>query len=206
MTMFAIYDNGNMIFRNTAENISKYNKVVTPGKVGLSPDEELPFDDYMHKKKQSENKALNSYKKIANMDTAEPVYHVKDIMTKTPITVNINDTLQEAYESLDEHKISHIPVLTSSRKIIGLIHNKMILDLLIIEGKGVLTKHLEFLSYKETFTTDPLSDIRRVAQVMIEFKLNALPVVDDEGYLEGIVSKTDIINAVSHIPHFQLWS
>lgn len=204
--MFAIYDNGNMIFRNNAENLSKYNNVQSPHKAMLSPDEELPYDDYLNKKRQSEHQAINSYKKMANMDMSEPIYHVKDIMTKTPITININDTLQEAYECLDEHKISHVPLLTSSRKIIGLINNKIILDLLMNEGKSVLNKHLDAFTFDEIFTTDPLSDIRRVAQVMIEFKLNALPVVDDDGILQGMVSKTDIINAVSHIPHFQLWS
>lgn len=204
--MFAIYDNGNMIFRNTAENISKYNSITSPENVALSPDEEMPYDDYLNKKKQSEQKALNSYKKMANMDTSEPIYHVKDIMTKNPITININDTLQESYEILDKYKISHIPLLTTNHKIVGLVHNKMVLDLLIKEGKTVLSRHMNTFTFNETFTTDPLSDIRRVAQVMIQFKINAMPVVDDEGILQGIVSKTDIINAVSHIPHFQLWS
>jgi CBS-domain-containing membrane protein len=41
---------------------------------------------------------------------------------------------------------------------------------------------------------------------MIDFKLHAIPIVDKSGILIGIVSKTDIIKAVSHIPQFQLWS
>ena len=41
---------------------------------------------------------------------------------------------------------------------------------------------------------------------MIDFKLHAVPIVEKNDILIGIVSKTDIIKAVSHIPHFQLWS
>ena len=52
----------------------------------------------------------------------------------------------------------------------------------------------------------PNSALRKVAKVMIDFKLHAIPIVDEHDILIGIVSKTDIIKAVSHIPQFQLWS
>jgi CBS-domain-containing membrane protein len=41
---------------------------------------------------------------------------------------------------------------------------------------------------------------------MIDFKLHAIPIVEENDILIGIVSKTDIIKAVSHIPQFHLWS
>ena len=41
---------------------------------------------------------------------------------------------------------------------------------------------------------------------MIDFKLDAIPVVDEEDTLVGIVSKSDIIKAVSTIPKLQLYS
>jgi CBS domain-containing protein len=41
---------------------------------------------------------------------------------------------------------------------------------------------------------------------MLDFKLDAIPVVNEEDILLGIISKTDIILAVSKLPRFQLWS
>lgn len=207
--MFAIYDNGNMIFRNSADNLSKYNRVGSPQKAVMDTEEENVYDDFLNKKKKSQNDAINSYKKIVNLDTSEAIYHVKDIMTKETITLQSNDSLQNAYNTLNEYKVSLIPVLTSSDKIVGLINNTLILDQVINAGgnpQTVLNRTIESLSFEEFITTDPLSDIRRVAQVMTKFKINALPVVEEDGILRGIVSKTDIIKAVSHIPHLQLWS
>lgn len=206
--MFAIYDNGNMIFRNSADNLSKYNKVKSPEKTALNPEEENVYDDFLNKKRKSENDAINRYKKIANLDMSEPIYHVKDIMTKEPITLHTKDSLQNAYNTLNEYRVSHLPVLNSSDKIVGLINNTLILDAVINSGnpQPVLHKTVDSLIFEEFITTDPLSDIRRVAQVMIKFKINVLPVVEEDGILRGIVSKTDIIKAVSNIPHFQLWS
>lgn len=207
--MFAVYDNGNMIFRNSADNLTQYNAITAPGKIPLNPDEENTFQKFWEKKKKSENEAINTYKEIANLDTSEPIYHVKDIMTKAPKTLLTSSTLQDAYSLLKEEKVGHIPVLTSNDKIVGLINNTLILDLLIntnMTPDSILNRQVDSLSFDEFITTDPLSDIRRVAQVMIKFRINALPVVDEEGVLKGIVSKTDIIDAVSHIPHLQLWS
>jgi acetoin utilization protein AcuB len=62
------------------------------------------------------------------------------------------------------------------------------------------------LIYQEFISTDPISDIRRVAKVMIDFKHDAIPVVNSNDILVGIVSKTNIINAVSHIPNLKLWA
>jgi CBS domain-containing protein len=41
---------------------------------------------------------------------------------------------------------------------------------------------------------------------MLDFKIDAIPIVNEEDIIVGIVSKTDIIKAVSHLPKLQLWS
>ena len=41
---------------------------------------------------------------------------------------------------------------------------------------------------------------------MIDFKLDAIPIVADDDILVGIVSKSDILRAVSYLPKMQMWS
>jgi CBS domain-containing protein len=72
--------------------------------------------------------------------------------------------------------------------------------------QNVLDRKIEDISLPEIITAEPISDIRRVAKVMIDFKLDAIPIVDEESILLGIVSKTDILKAVSFLPKLQLWS
>ena len=63
------------------------------------------------------------------------------------------------------------------------------------------------IATKSIITTDPVSDVRRVAKVMDDFNLNALPVVNENDVLVGIVSKNDIIKAVSSsLNHLQMWA
>lgn len=208
--MFAIYNNGSVGFRSTVDNLYELKNLDAPNKVSLKPDDDDLFQEFMAaNKKNNQHEAINSYKKMANIDTSEQIFHVKDIMTKEVITINDDIKISEAYEKLKNTKISQIPVLDETKKIVGIIDKKMILNLLmddIREANTILNRTLNTLYFNEVLTTDPITDIRRVAKVMIDLKLDAIPVVNNQDELVGIVSKSDIIRAVSNIPKLQLWS
>ncbi|WP_428026764.1 CBS domain-containing protein [Arcobacter sp.] len=206
--MFTIYDNGIVGVRTTADNLYKVNPIDKIKEAKFELEDEVT-EHFSNKKKNSNNdELLNSYKKIANMDISEPVYEVKDIMTRDVIYIDTKSTIEEAYNLLKEHGITQLPIISFDKKIVGLINKKMILNLFmddIDNVKSILNRKLEDTIFPEIITTDPISDIRRVAKVMIDFKLDAIPVVDEDVLL-GIISKTDILKAVSHLPKLQLWS
>lgn len=203
--MFTIYNNGSVGFRSTADNLYNLKNIDESSESRFKPEEGL-INDFSNKKKDD---ALNAYKKIANLDISEPVYHVKDIMSKEVITIDVNARLEEAYALLKEEGIGQIPITSYGKKIVGLLTQKFILNLLMedLENyENILNKKIEDLFLPDMITTDPISDIRRVAKVMVDFKLEAIPVVDEEDILLGIISKTDLIKAISQLPKLQLWS
>lgn len=211
--MFTIYNNGSVGFRSTADNLYTLENVDKLAGTRLKPDYGIIHDYSSKEDKDQPNspkkKAIDAYKKMANMDTSEQVYHVQEIMTLDVISINKGSTLQDAYDLLKEKKVSQIPVIDFGNKIVSMINKKFILNLLVDDIKyaeQTMKKRIEALELPDIITTDPISDIRRVSKVMIDFKLDAIPVVDEDDILKGMVSKTDIIKAVSHIPHFQLWA
>lgn len=213
LKMFAIYNNGSVSVRSTADNLYEIKNTEAPQKTSLKPNDDTLFQDYLDKDKkdtQSNNQEeINIYKKIAHIDTSDIVYHVKDIMTRNCINIDISNSILDAYNTLRENQVAQIPVVSSNHKIMGMINKKMILNLLIEDidnSRMILNKSLNEIFLPELITTDPISDIRRVAKVMIDFHLDAVPVVDKNDVLLGIVSKTDIIKAVSNIPKLQLWA
>ena len=55
-------------------------------------------------------------------------------------------------------------------------------------------------------TTDPVTEVRRIARVLLECSLPAVPVVDPETKaLVGIVSRGDILRVVVIDPPLSLW-
>ena len=207
--MFAVYNNGSVGFRSTADNLYELKKLENTAPTEFKPEEGFIQEFNSQQQKNSNNEALNTYKKMANIDTSEIVYQVKDIMTKNCIYIDEKSTIKEAYDVLKEFQIAQMPIVSFGKKITGMINKKMILNLLIDDitnPQMVLDKRIEDIYLPQLITAEPITDIRRVAKVMLDFKLGAVPIVDEDGILRGIVSKTDIIKAVSHIPRLQLWS
>jgi len=210
--MFTVYNNGSVGIRSTADNLYELKNVDQLAQSRHKPDDDIyhNIDDSKKKKQQSsyDKKAVEAYRQMTNIDTNEIMYHVRDIMKKEILCVNVEQSIQDSYDILNEKKVSQIPILSFGNKIVSMINKKMILNLLVEDldnSRRIMKKSLEDISLPEVITTDPLSDIRRVAKVMIELKIDAIPVVNEDGILEGLVSKTDIIRAVSNIPNFQFW-
>lgn len=213
--MFTVYNNGSVQFRSTSDNLYNLKNVDQSAQSRHKPDDDLYHsidNDKDNKNKNSQNytqQALQSYKKIAKINNNERIYHVQDIMTKEIISINSSKTVLEAYELLKEKKISQVPIITDNFQIVSMINKKIILNLLLddfSQSQITLNKKLKNINFPQIITTDPISDIRRVAKVMIEEKLDAIPVVNKNDFLMGIVSKTDIIKAISHIPDLKLWA
>lgn len=210
--MFAVYNNGNVGFRSTAGNLYELKNVESISPVEFKPEEGF-IQEFRLKAKERENQdkkeAINTYKKMANIDVSQEIYHASDIMTRDVFYIDSSLSIQKAYDMLTEHKIEQLPIVSFGKKIVGMIDKKIILNLLMSDlenSKSILNRKIEDVYLPQLITADPITDIRRVAKVMIDFKLHAVPIVSEDGTLVGIISKTDIIKAVSNIPHLQLWS
>jgi acetoin utilization protein AcuB len=58
----------------------------------------------------------------------------------------------------------------------------------------------------EVINADPVTDVRRIARVMLSYHLSAIPVVDEQDALIGLVSRIDILRAVTSEPPLSLWT
>jgi len=212
--MFAIYNNNGLSFRSTIDNLYTLSNVDSIARVRNNTEEGLPKDHSLKSKKklyenQNIEEAKSVYKKMANIDTKEPIFHVQDLMTRDVISLNEDNTLHEAYELMQEHEFRQIPILNKDdNKIIGLATQEFILDLLVGDlefAQNIMERELSTFDFNEVITSDPITDIRRVAKVMVDFSLTAIPVVDQDDNLLGIVSRANILKAVANTPPMQIW-
>jgi len=211
--MFAMYDDDGLRFRSTLdrlyiEDINKaehFNNKTKDKQKGDSP----TFKQSLYKKKLTD-KAKQQYKKIASLDTQVEIFHVEQLMSTNIITASTNMTIKECYDVMQEHKIQQLPIITDEHKQLKAVVSQI--DILhfimgdIDYARENISKYLDNLSVRKIITTDPVSDIRRVAKVMIDFELNAILVVNSNNTSVGIITRADLVKAVSTIPHFQLWA
>jgi CBS-domain-containing membrane protein len=130
-------------------------------------------------------------------------------MTKDVVYMSSKSTLEEIYQTILSKKVQQIPITIFGKKIIGIVNKKLLLNILMNDldnAKEILKRKVEDVYLPEIMIAEPESDIRRVAQIMLDLRLDAIPIVDENYTLVGIVSKSDILKAVSHLPKLQLWS
>lgn len=208
--MFTVYNKGSVTFQSTSGNLYNIDTVDKSAESRLKPDDDrIDSFDSMTGGKKFPRQAVDAYKKMANSHTSDEVFHVKDIMVKDFVSIHQDATLQEAYDLLKKYKISQVPIVTEDKEIVSMVNKKHILNLLMNDldyVKDTLNRKLFLLDLPEILATSPVTDIRRVAQVLVESHHDALPVVDNNHILVGIVSKTNIIKAVSDIPNIQFFA
>ncbi len=144
---------------------------------------------------------------------------VKDIMSKDVVTVYETNTIEEVARIFIDKKISGVPVVDSQRKIVGIISEGDLVfqqkklnppvflsffDGVIQVGKSAFFDEIKKISaflVKDLMTKEDLiiaketADVSDVASLLIENKVNRIPIVDDENKVVGIVTRYDIIKA-----------
>jgi magnesium transporter len=135
-----------------------------------------------------------SDRKIINELLAYPDDTAGSIMTPDFIDLKENMTVDEAFEkirkiALDKETIYTCYVLTADRKIIGIIDIK---SLLIADRNA----KIQDIMNKNVITVSTLTDQEEVAKMFDKYNFLALPVVDKENRLVGIVTIDDAIDVL----------
>jgi len=131
------------------------------------------------------------------MKKREPL---SSIMTKDPVTVNINATLNEVRDLMGKHGFRHFPVV-SGDELVGIISQTDVMRLsfgnVFDNQKEIDQTMFDMLTIEDVMMTNPTSvppgcTVGEVANLLIRVDFHALPVVEGKK-LVGIVSTTDVI-------------
>ncbi len=144
--------------------------------------------------------------------TIKGKWYVKDYMTKNPITVSSFDTIFKVIDLMVNNNISRVIVTDANDRPIGIItladvvrsspeisfaklkntRIPRILRPLMLRSIMVST-----IMSRDLVTIRENADLADAAQTMITYGISGLPVINYEGKLIGVITKTDITRAVS---------
>ena len=209
--MFSMYDDDGLNFRNNIDHLYSVHEVSSSQKLKnkVKDENKQNFEETLYEGKITKE-ATAAYKQMTNLDTREDIYHVEQIMSHNVITVDDSKTIRECYEIMKEQTIQQLPIIAENKlHLKGIITRHDILKFTINDlelADENFDKEISNIATKKIITTDPISDIRRVSQVMLDFNINALPVVNASDILVGIVSRNDVVKAVASLPHLRLWA
>jgi acetoin utilization protein AcuB len=214
--MFAIYNVQGRRFHDTLENLRKVRE--TQASIGMHSQFSTTLDDALPvygKLTDKEDKvitsknALTAYREIRHLKEREPVYQAHQLMSHPATTIRTDMDILEARLFFQEKGVNQMPVMDAQHSIIGMLSIENLLQFIIVDGDKIQYlkgKTVADAMSMEVITADPVSDIRRIAQAMQEYRLHAVPIVDERDVLIGIVSRSDILRALTNDPPLNIWS
>lgn len=138
----------------------------------------------------------------------ESVRHAYQVMSRSVLILHAGDTVESAWRGLAARGVHQAPVWESERGVVGLVSERELLTVIDLEDRtptGGLERRVREVMVSPVICADPVTDIRRIARVLLDTGLTALPVVDAAGELAGIVSRGDILRAALSDPPLSLW-
>jgi acetoin utilization protein AcuB len=114
-------------------------------------------------------------------------------MTRTVVSAGPTMRVRDAIQLLDDSDIRHLPIVEDGR-LVGIVSDR---DLRAYEGSAeLLQTPVGEIMQQEPVCMEASESLAAVIDVMLEYKIGALPVVGEEGELLGIVSYIDVLRHV----------
>lgn len=137
----------------------------------------------MHKNMTIEKQA-NEVRKVKRAENG---------MILDPVTLDIQSTVRDALALMAEYGIGGIPVVADDHTLVGILTNR---DL---RFERDLDKKVEMaMTSKNLVTTREFTDFEKAADILQKYRIEKLPVVDENFKLVGLITYKDIIKIKAH--------
>lgn len=120
-----------------------------------------------------------------------------DIMTSHVVTIRQTASVREALQTLDELDVRHLPVVDEREGLVGMISERDLLRLR--RSQDVLAQPVSEVMSGDVVVVTPATDVVEIIDLMTENRIGAVPVVDNDSQLAGIVSYVDVLRAAGKV-------
>jgi acetoin utilization protein AcuB len=129
---------------------------------------------------------------------------VKNWMSKTVITIDVNDAMNDVMHLMKKHNIGMLPVMKKG-KLVGIVTDR---DLKRSSASDATTLEVHELLYlvskikvKDIMTKDPITvpfdfTVEEAAEVLMKNRISGVPVMDQEGWIVGAITKGDLFRVL----------
>lgn len=169
--------------------------------------------------------ALAAYASVQQQlqgEARQALTRVAQVMSPSVFSLQASQTLDEAWQGLVANDVSQAPVLSAAvpglaPRLVGLLRRADLLQ--PSHWPAPAAPAADWQAHARQFwrqtvadwmitpiaAVSPEADLRRVAAVLLQWRLPGLPVVDEAGALCGFVSRSDVLKAVVADPPLDLW-
>lgn len=150
----------------------------------------------------------HAYAEASAKPDRREVLCAQDIMSSPVVCVPVGHSVGRVQAIMTEKRFRHLPVANDLTQLVGIVSERDVLRFFDSEQHSHEERMGRLISETmaaQVLTATPETEIRELARVMFEEHVGALPIVDHNGELVGIVTRSDILRTlVKHGP-MHLW-
>lgn len=209
--MFSIYGVTGQVFSGTLEEMIRVRALARARSARAIAQEgdEPGVEVIAGSSSRPREEAVRAYRAMLPPDLERgPLYHAEQIMQRQVISVSALDDVEKAWRTLRDHDIHQAPVLAADAQLIGIVSERDLLSAINIDAGRIvesLARQVRDVMSTPVVAAEPVTDIRRIAAVMLENRVDGVPITGQGGRLVGFVSRSDILRAVVSDPPLSLW-
>lgn len=142
---------------------------------------------------------------------------IKEIMTREVITASPDTTVQEVAKLLEKHRINGVPVVDEENRVVGIVTARGMVSLYLpsyfnfldrvfhildfdqfdAKAKKLASTPVKEVMHKDVICVDANTSVVEAAAIMVDKHIRQVPVTEN-GYLVGILTKSDIVKALAN--------
>jgi acetoin utilization protein AcuB len=128
-----------------------------------------------------------------------------DVMTKNPVTIPMTARIRDAVRLLQTLDVRHLPVVDEQGALVGMVSDRDLGGLSFPEVvgaeyigrvQGSLEATVASVMSSDVLSVSVEADVSEIVDLMLDFKIGAVPVVNSDDALVGIVSYVDLLRQI----------
>jgi CBS-domain-containing membrane protein len=136
------------------------------------------------------------------------MYTAADLMTPNPFVIPASAKVGDAVRALQDLEVRHLPVVNAEGALVGMLSDRDLRSLavpVLIDGESLGTVRLALdASVQSMMSSDVVSvgveaEVEEIVDMMLGEKIGAIPVLDADGKLAGIVSYVDLLSKLAFV-------
>ncbi|WP_028305287.1 CBS domain-containing protein [Oceanospirillum maris] len=149
-------------------------------------------------------KAIKAYSSTEQSHTVgqRPSVNAGMIMSTPIVSAPFDQNLQQGWRLMQSHCVQHLILMNRKGALMGMVSDKDILKLtsgvsdIELDGRAPDEVMLGDLISRKLLTVSPDASVLDIAHAMLEQDVSALPVVTAQDELKGIITRTDLLQAM----------
>ncbi len=132
----------------------------------------------------------------------------KQIMSSPVLTLSIDATFEKAWKLIVDYRFRHVPIATEGDKLFGILSDRDLLrEAALITQDGLREeKNIRNIIKTNVLTASPDTEIKKIAQLFFDERIGSMPIIDEDGILLGIITRSDILRTIVNQAPVELWT